>query len=89
MLTPHQIAKLFVVSREPARAEAGSPDVESLIEQSLVRRVDAGPAGPVVQVTALGADLVARLANATANGKSAGNHRPGLQDGRVTARSAP
>jgi len=78
MLTPHQIAKLFIVSRQPAGADAGSPDVESLIEQSLVRRVDAGPDGTVVQVTALGADLVARLANANASAGRGVNHKSTL-----------
>lgn len=85
MLTPHQIAKLFVVSRGAASVAAGSADIESLIEQSLVRRVDAGPDGMVVQVTALGADLVARFANASPGAGRGENHKATLDCARTIA----
>lgn len=63
MLTPHQIASLFVAMNAPEKADVDSPDLISLVEKRLVQYAHEFDK-PRVYLTPEGIDLAARLTSA-------------------------
>lgn len=62
MLTPHELARLFVIVHAPEAADATSPDVKALVEHDLVQCVARNGQRVEIRVTQHGAQVVARLA---------------------------
>lgn len=64
MLTPHQLARLFVIIDAPETADIASPDLDALVQQELVRCV-ARIGEPVeIRLTERGTQVLARLGGA-------------------------
>ncbi|MGN6319099.1 hypothetical protein [Trinickia sp.] len=68
MLTPHELARLFVIVHTPHAEAVVSPETEALVEQDLVRCVARGGERIELRVTPQGAEVLARL---TRNGARA------------------
>ncbi|TAM50475.1 MAG: hypothetical protein EPN57_22055 [Paraburkholderia sp.] len=66
MLTPHELAQLFVIVNAPVAAHAASPELETLVEQDLVQCVARIGESIELRVTARGAEVLARLARGAA-----------------------
>lgn len=66
MLTPHELAQLFVIVNAPATADAANPELETLVEQDLVQCVARAGEPIELHVTARGAEVLARLARSAA-----------------------
>lgn len=62
MLTPHELARLFVIVHTPDAEAVVSPEIEALVEQDLVQCVARGGERIELRVTAQGAEVLARLA---------------------------
>ncbi len=62
MLTPHELAQLFVIVHAPETANAASPEIEALVEHDLVQRVTRTGDGVEIRVTPAGEEVLARLA---------------------------
>ncbi|HEX7684916.1 MAG TPA: hypothetical protein VF446_15505 [Trinickia sp.] len=62
MLTPHELAQLFVIVHAPETANAASPEIEALVEHDLVQRVARAGDGIEVRVTPAGEKILTRLA---------------------------
>jgi hypothetical protein len=65
MLTPHQLARLFVIVDAPKAADAAGPEIEALVEQDLVQCVAGAGEAVELRVTPRGAQVLARLARPT------------------------
>lgn len=62
MLTPHELAQLFVIVHTPDAAATVSPEIETLVEQDLVQCVSRSGEHIELRVTPQGAAVLARLA---------------------------
>ncbi|WP_206952159.1 hypothetical protein [Trinickia acidisoli] len=61
MLSPHELAQLFVIVHAPETADIESPDLEALVERDLVQWVARSGDRTEFRVTPHGADVLARL----------------------------
>lgn len=61
MLSPHELAQLFVIVDEPETADIASPELEALVEHDLVQCVAAPGERTELRVTPYGAEVLARL----------------------------
>lgn len=61
MLTPHELAHLFVIVHTPDAVAAVSPEIEALVEQDLVQCVGRSGERIELRVTPQGAEVLARL----------------------------
>ena len=76
MLTPHELARLFVIVDAPESADAASPELEALVEHELVQCITRTGESVELRLTPRGAQALARLAHgAIGSGESAGRAR--------------
>lgn len=76
MLTPHELAKLFVIVDALESADAASPELEALVEHELVQCVTRIGESVELRLTPRGAEVLARLARGTPpSGKAASRAR--------------
>ena len=61
MLSHHELAKLFLISRAPEQIALGDPDVGALIEQNLVNPPRRPDGGNILQITGLGIAVLRAL----------------------------
>lgn len=61
MLTYHQLAKLFLISRAPGQITLSDPDVDALIEQNLVDIVEKPSADRPLRLTRRGMAMLHAL----------------------------
>lgn len=61
MLSHHELAKLFLISRAPEQLALGDPDVGSLIEKNLVGLPRISDGGSNLQITGLGIAVLRAL----------------------------
>lgn len=61
MLSPHELAQLFVIVDEPETADTASPELEALVEHDLIQCVTSPGEPTALRVTPLGAEVLARL----------------------------
>lgn len=61
ILSPHELAQLFVIVDEPETADTASPELEALVEHDLIQCVTSPGEPTALRVTPLGAEVLARL----------------------------
>ena len=61
MLSHHELAKLFLISRAPEQIGPGDPDVGALIEKNLVGLPRRSDGGSNLQITGLGIAVLRAL----------------------------
>jgi hypothetical protein len=61
MLSPHELAQLFVIVDEPETVDTASPELEALVEHNLIQCVARPGEGTALRVTPHGAEVLARL----------------------------
>jgi hypothetical protein len=62
MLSPHELAQLFVIVYEPETADIATPELEALVEHDLIQCVTGPGERTALRVTPHGAEVLARLA---------------------------
>lgn len=70
MLTPHQLAQLFVIVHAHEAADADNPELDALVELDLVQRVVRHGGRMEVRVTSHGTEVLARLARGHVSSQS-------------------
>lgn len=61
MLSHHELAKLFLISRAPEQIAPGDPDVGALIEKNLVDPPQRPDGESILQITGLGIAVLRAL----------------------------
>ncbi|MGG1943446.1 hypothetical protein AB1286_01365 [Trinickia sp. NRRL B-1857] len=74
MLSPHELAQLFVIVYEPETADTASPELEALVEHDLIQCVSAPGERAALRVTPHGAEVLARLSRTGWRSAGTGKH---------------
>lgn len=70
MLTPHELAQLFVIVHASEGADPDNPELDALVELDLVQRVVLHGGRMEVRVTSHGTEVLARLARGYVSSQS-------------------